>query len=294
LIDLHTHTAASDGDLSPTQLVRLAETLGLEAIAITDHDTIHGVCEWFESGQSAQLEVVPGIEFGAEFSPGSMHVLAYYYDPRAGLLRETLDSMKRWRNERNPKIVARLRKLGSDITFDEVLECSSGDIVGRVHIATVLFQKGFVRSMQEAFDRYIGKGKPAYVQRRKLAVAEIARIIHELGGVAVLAHPKSLLLKRKPLKQLIVELHAQGLDGIEALYSDHTDEETEFFLNLAKEQKMLVTGGSDFHGKAKPHVLLGRGFNNLAIPYHYLEEIKKRCARQLPTSSVGRCRTGRE
>jgi predicted metal-dependent phosphoesterase TrpH len=274
LIDLHTHTAASDGDLSPAQLVRLAETLGLEAIAITDHDTIQSVCEWFDSGERANVEVVPGIEFGAEFSPGSMHVLAYYYDPRAGLLRETLDSMKRWRNERNPKIVARLRELGSNITFDEVL-----DIVGRVHIAKVLLQKGFVRSMQDAFDRYIGKGKPAYVQRRKLTVAVIARIVHQLGGVAVLAHPKSLLLKRKALKQLIAQLHAQGLDGIEAFYSDHTDEETQFFLNFAKQHKMLVAGGSDFHGKAKPHVALGRGNGSLDIPYRYLEEIKKRCAR---------------
>jgi predicted metal-dependent phosphoesterase TrpH len=279
LIDLHTHTTASDGDLSPAQLVRLAEALGLEAIAITDHDTIDGVREWFASGASAKPEVVPGIEFGAEFSPGSMHILAYYIDQRAPLLHETLDSMRRWRNERNPKIVARLRDRGFHVTFEDVRERASGEIVGRIHIAQVLLSKGYVRSIQEAFDRHIAKGKPAYVERRKLKPAEIVRIVHQLGGVAVLAHPNSLHLKQKPLKELISALKAQGLDGIEAFYAEHTDIETQFFLKLAKQQQLLVTGGSDFHGKAKPNVSLGRGKGNLDIPYSYLEEMRKKCAR---------------
>jgi predicted metal-dependent phosphoesterase TrpH len=165
------------------------------------------------------------------------------------------------------------------MTFDEVREHASGDIVGRVHIAQTLRERGFVRSIQEAFDRYIGKGKPAYVERQKFTLGEIARIVHGIGGVAVLAHPKTLLLKRTALKQMVAELKAQGLDGIEVFYSDHTDNLMQFFLNLAKQHKLLVTGGSDFHGKVKPDVALGRGFGNLNIAYRYLEEIQKKCGR---------------
>jgi predicted metal-dependent phosphoesterase TrpH len=191
-VDLHLHTTASDGVMTPSEIVRYAKSKGLQAIAITDHDTIEGLEEGLLEGEKIGFEVVPGVEISAEHSPGSMHLLGYFLDIHHPLLKGKLDYLQKARAERNPKIIENLNRLGVRISYEEVVKASGGGQVGRPHFAQVLIEKGYVRSFQEAFDRFLKKGAPAYVDKVRFKPEQAISFIKESGGVAVLAHPKTL------------------------------------------------------------------------------------------------------
>jgi len=276
-VDLHTHTTASDGDLSPTELVARAHAAGLTAIAVTDHDTTAGLHEALEAGKRIGLEVVPGIELSAEVGRGQCHLLGFLIDPDNEPLLSRLRYVVDMRNNRNSHIIDRLRnELGFDITLDEVEVIAGGDIVARPHFARVMVNKGYVSSMQEAFDIFLGKGGRAYVERVRLSPPEAIALIHGAGGVAVLAHPNNLQRGETETEVEIERLVSCGLDGIEARYNRHTPEDTARYLALAARLGILTSGGSDYHGESvKPGVVLGQVEGELPAPVFVLDRLKE-------------------
>jgi predicted metal-dependent phosphoesterase TrpH len=274
-IDLHLHTTASDGVMTPSEIVNYAKNKGLQAIAITDHDTIEGLKEGLLEGERVGLEVIPGIEISAEHSPGSMHLLGFFIDIQHPALKERLEYLQRARAERNPRMAEKLNKLGIDITFDEVLKASGGGQVGRPHFAQVLIEKGYVRSFQEAFDRFLKKGAPAYVEKMRFSPEESIHFINEANGVAVLAHPNTLQLNGySELENLILRLVKKGLRGIEAYYPEHSALEVAQYKTLAERHGLLVTGGTDYHGIEKNGLDIGVGRGEMRLPYSIVENLK--------------------
>jgi predicted metal-dependent phosphoesterase TrpH len=272
-IDLHAHTSASDGSMSPAELVRHAKEIGLTAVAITDHDTINGVEEALEEGKRIGIEVVAGLEIGVDFVP-EMHLLAYFFNDNYNSINPTLQKLRQKRNERNPKIISKLNEMGFKLTLDEVKVYANGKILGRPHIAKAMVDKGYVKSANEAFNKYLARGCPAYFKKDKLSPEEGIAEILAVGGIPVLAHPIYLKRERKELLILLKSLAKAGLKGLEVYYADNTEEETEMMYELAKECGLLVTGGSDFHGTYRPDVKLGSGRGNLKLPYKLLEDLK--------------------
>jgi len=274
-IDLHLHTTASDGVMTPSEIVNYAKNKGLQAIAITDHDTIEGLKEGISEGERIGLEVIPGIEISAEHSPGSMHLLGFLIDVNHPILKERLEYLQRARAERNPRMAEKLNKLGINITFDEVLKVSGGGQVGRPHFAQVLIEKGYVRSFQEAFDRFLKKGAPAYVEKMRFSAEESIHFINEANGVAVLAHPNTLQLNGySELENLILRLVKKGLRGIEAYYPEHSALEVAQYMTLAERHGLLVTGGTDYHGIEKNGLDIGVGRGEMRLPYSIVENLK--------------------
>jgi hypothetical protein len=274
-VDLHLHTTASDGVLSPSGVVRYAKAKGLQAIAITDHDTIEGCEEGLSEGERIGFEVIPGIEISAEYSPGSMHILGFFLDIHHPLLNERLEYLQKARGERNPKMVARLNQLGIEVTYEEVLKASGGGQVGRPHFANVLLEKKVVRSFQEAFDRFLKKGAPAYVDKFRFTSKEALHFINEAGGVAVLAHPNTLGVNGySELEKLIVRLADEGLKGIEVYYPEHSAVEVAQYKTLADRYSLVSTGGTDYHGIEKNELDIGVGRGEMKLPYSIVEKIK--------------------
>jgi predicted metal-dependent phosphoesterase TrpH len=274
-VDLHLHTTASDGVLSPSEIVRYAKARGLQAIAITDHDTIEGCEEGLSEGERVGFEVIPGIEISAEHSPGSMHILGFFLDIYHPVLNERLEYLQKARAERNPKIVEKLNRLGINITFEEVLRASGGGQVGRPHFANVLLEKKYVRSFQEAFDRFLKKGAPAYVDKIRFTSKEAVHFINEARGVAVLAHPNTLGVNGYPaLEKLILQLVEEGLKGIEVYYPEHSASEVAQYKTLADRYGLLSTGGTDYHGIEKNELEIGVGRGEMKLPYSIVEDIK--------------------
>lgn len=266
-IDLHTHSTRSDGTFTPAALVREARAAGLTHMALTDHDTVEGVPEAREEARRQGIAFLSGLEISAEYQPGTMHILGYGFDETSAALLERLTSVQRWRDERNPKIVEKLNHLGVVLTLPEVEAVSGGGLVGRPHFAKVLMDKGYVKTRQEAFDRYLAKGGPAYVDKARLSPEESIALIRAAGGVAVLAHPLQLQAADEEALQAVVQtLVKAGLQGLECHYRNHTPEDTRRFLALAKSNGLLVTGGSDFHGTNRPGIRLGVGEGGLDVP----------------------------
>lgn len=274
-IDLHLHTTASDGVKTPSEMVRYAKAKGLQAISITDHDTIEGLEEGLAEGERLGFEVIPGIEISAEHSPGSMHLLGYFIDIHHPTLNEKLKYLQRAREERNPKMVEKLNRLGVKITYEEVVKASGGGQVGRPHFAQVLIEKGYVRNFQEAFDRYLKKGASAYVDKLRLTPAEAIHLISEARGVPVLGHPNTLGLNgAKGLESLIGDLLKDGLKGIEVYYPEHSSTEVAQYKTLAERNGLIMTGGTDYHGIEKESLDVGVGRGDMKIPYSMVEALK--------------------
>ncbi len=272
-IDLHVHTTASDGSMTPTQLVQYAAKKKLSAIAITDHDTINGVEEAIMAGEKYNVEVMPGIEISVDYQY-ELHILGYNIDYKSQSLNDTLEKLKIFRQQRNPKMVKRLKTLGLDISMEDVEEIAKGDIIARPHIAAVMVKKGYVGSIEEAFHKYLADGKAAYVKRQRLTPQEGIALIKKAGGIAVLAHPIYLEQNGIDLELLLMTLKRVGLDGIEGYYPDYSDDMHQHYIALAKKHHLLVTGGSDFHGDFRKNIELGRGQDGGRIPYHLIEKIK--------------------
>ncbi len=276
MIDLHTHSTASDGTYSPKDLVSLAVDIGLKALALTDHDTVEGLAEAARAAEELGLPFVPGVEISVRFEgAGHCHILGYFVDPASESLKKTLSLLQEARAERNRRMVEKLQALGVEITLAELEEKAGGGEVGRPHLAALLVEKGVVRTVEEAFEKFLKKGAPAYVPKARLSPEEAFSAIQAAGGLAVLAHPVHLKLSPSELADYVARLKDMGLAGLEAYYTDHSPEFTSFCLDLARRFDLVPTGGSDFHGHNKPDIKLGRGFGNLRVPeecYHRLLE----------------------
>ncbi len=296
-IDLHSHSTASDGRLSPQELVDRALSQGLRALALTDHDTVGGIKPFMEAAASGGLEAVPGVEVSASYAKGTMHILGLLVDIENEPFKAFLKKLADGRNIRNPKIIKKMNELGMDITMEEVekeagLESGGGGggaidkSIGRPHMASVLIRKGYAKDKQEVFDKYLAKGMPCYVSRFVASPEESIAQIHEAGGLAILAHPPYLKADNdQDMENIVGGLKEQGLDGIEVFYSTHTREQTALCARLAEKFDLVPSGGSDFHGEPPINdstgaVTLGTGINeNLNIPYSVLERIKSRAGK---------------
>jgi predicted metal-dependent phosphoesterase TrpH len=276
LVDLHIHTSVSDGSYSPKEIVDLAKEQGLKAIAITDHDTVGGNKEAVEAGTDRDLEVIPGVEISVEWNKRPIHILGYYIDWENEKLASQLKDLIAFREERNPQIVKKLNLLGLKITYDEVKSVAGEGTVGRPHFAQVLVEKGYVKNEDQAFNKYLKSGASAYVGKKRLSPHEGIHLIKDAGGISVLAHPFTTDgLIDGELEQFIRHFKEWGIEGIEALYPLHTARQTLQLQDLAKKHELLVTGGTDFHGKQKPQLRLGIGFGNMRVPYQAVIEMKK-------------------
>jgi 3',5'-nucleoside bisphosphate phosphatase len=278
-IDLHIHSTASDGTLSPAEIISLALRLGLGAISITDHDSIAGCREALLNGIPEEIGFLTGIEISAEPPPsypgaGSIHILGYGIRLDDPDLNRALESLQNARTDRNPQIIERLNQLGISIRLEEVEREASGGQPGRPHIASVLIKKGVVKTMDEAFDRYLGNGKPAYIDKFRIDTSQAIGLINTAGGIPVLAHPCLLELEKdQQLVDLLDELMEMGLKGVEVYFSDHTPEQTLSYAKLAKRYHLLMTGGTDFHGDIQPAIQMGIGKGNLHVPYELYEAL---------------------
>jgi len=273
-IDLHAHTTASDGTLSPAELVRLAADSGLEAVAVTDHDTVGGLEEALATGREIGMEVIPGCELSVEYpGPGFMHILGLYVPTRPERLMAGMRELNDLRARRNERIVQKLQDLGLDVTYEAVLALAGGT-VGRPHIARAIIDAGGAASVQQAFDQYLGENGKAYVPKDKFSPQKAIGLLRDEGATVVLAHPYSIHKEGNALEREIRQLADWGLEGLECLYSLHSPGQTKAYQDLARRLGLLVTGGSDFHGAPKPDIRLGVGRGDLSVPYSVLEALK--------------------
>ncbi|MBV8951842.1 MAG: PHP domain-containing protein [Actinobacteria bacterium] len=277
MIDLHTHSTVSDGTDSPRELVALAAAVPLTALAVTDHDTLEHVEEATAAGVEHGVRVVPACELSCTVPPGvgAMHLLVYFPN-LAGPLSPRLRDLQHARSTRNELIVARLRHAGIDVTLDEVLAEAGAGVVGRPHIAAVLVRKGVAASIDEAFERWLSKGRPAYVERTRLGPEEAIDLAHRSAAVTSLAHPGTLELSADGLEQFVERLAATGLDGVECDYARYSSDEREALRALAGRHGLVATGGSDYHGHNKPGLAVGVGYGDLTVPDDALAALESR------------------
>ena len=286
-IDLHTHTTASDGSFSPAALVGKAHETGLAALAVTDHDTIGGLAEAADAAREAGMDFLPGVELSVEDKDGRFHLLGYGFNPEFPELAETLAALRRSRAARTAQMAEKMAALGLPVILDDVRDAAKkhgeeAEVIARPHFAQALINKGVVSSVQEAFDKYLASGKPLYQAKEVLTPADAIALLHRAGGVAVMAHPVLVPLSAPALAARVAALHGEaGMDGIEALYSQHSPADTERFLEIARRHALLVTGGSDFHGTPKPHVPLGIVYDGRPAPMSLLTTLRSALREQL-------------
>lgn len=251
--DLHVHTIFSDGMFLPEEAVKTAVGLGLKAIAITDHDCIEGITPAMEAAKNTDLEIIPGIEISAYVEDTEIHLLGYFLDWQEPSLVERLNRMKENRRKRMMKMIQRLQEQGLDISEQDVFEIDLRGTVGRLHLAHVMMEKGFISSTKEAFGKYIGGGKPCFVQHKRLDCTEAINMVIKAGGVPVLAHPGV-----SGVDKYIPVLVEAGIKGLEVYHTDHSSADNDRYLKLTEKYSLLVTGGSDCHGMKKGSILMGR------------------------------------
>ena len=278
-IDLHIHSTASDGSLTPSEILQQAQKLNLAAIAITDHDSLEGSKAAIGIGIPSSIHFLTGVEISAAYpsffpGSGSLHILGYSIRLNDTVLNQTLDKLQRARKNRNPEILKRLNKLGLPLSLEEVREEVGQGQLGRPHIARAMVNKGYVQSIDEAFDSFLGTDKPAYVDKYRIQCAEAIALIRGAGGIPVLAHPGLLnAAGEQDLNHLIVNLIKIGIQGIEVYYPEHTHQQINYYTDLAERHNLLITGGTDFHGTIMPKIKMGSGKGNLFIPYELYEKL---------------------
>ena len=256
MVDLHTHSTASDGQYAPAELVKLAHGRGIRLLALTDHDSLDGLNEALAAGEALGLPVLRGVELGAK-EYRNLHILGYGFSVAAPGLRELCAWMKQGRDERKYRIIDYLREKGLELTLEEVEEIAGGAIIARPHFAQAMVRRGYVQSNREAFDRYLDTADYARIERVKPDARTCVEAIHAAGGRVSLAHPYQVGLEDAELDALVGRLAGYGLDAIECFYPKHTAAQRAFYLRLAEKHRLRVTGGSDFHGeKVKPDVPL--------------------------------------
>lgn len=266
MIDLHIHSNFSDGSCTPEELVDLCVAAGVSAAALTDHDTAAGVPRFLAAAEARGIRAVSGLELSVEVPGLTVHILAYGVDVDDADLSAALEKVRDGRRRRNASILARLSKLGCYVSPGEVAaQAGDGEVVGRLNIAQALVRKGYARSTEDAFNRLLGKGKPAYEERFRLEPAEAIRLVRGAGGLPVLAHPSQCGMGVKQLHDFVEGLASEGLAGIEVFYPGHSDGQREQYLELARKFGLLATGGTDFHGGMKPGREIGIGFGSLKV-----------------------------
>ncbi|MDR0410892.1 MAG: PHP domain-containing protein [Treponema sp.] len=265
LVDLHTHSSASDGSLSPSQLIDEAVHRELSAIALTDHDTIDGLAEASLASQRRGIHFIPGIEISLTWEPGEFHLLGLGLQDIDHGFRQAAEDLGQMRERRNREITTRLCKMGIHTEYEEIMALAGGRSVGRPHFAEFLIQKKIVRNMEQAFDRYLGKGRPLYVPKEGLSFQTAVSLIRDAGGITVLAHPLSLYVAWGKLPAIIGSLKKQGLDGLEAWHPSARTVECKRLEALADSLGLIITAGSDFHGKVRKERKLGRTAGGLPI-----------------------------
>ena len=270
-VDMHTHSTASDGTLSPSELVRYGERKGLYAICLSDHDTVSGIAEALSESQSCNLLVIPSIELSAGYLGADVHLLGIGIDPKHPGFLEQLQMLQESRDHRNRVMIQKMRNCGFPITEELIQSRYPGAQITRAHLARYLVEEGYTATKEDAFARYLKKGCPCYIPREMISPASALQIIRHAGGKAVLAHPNLYRhLDREQLEALIKALTEQGLFGIETIYSTNTPGEEAYTRQLAEKYRLHITGGSDFHGANKPDIDLGVGRGNLRIPRELL------------------------
>ena len=262
--DLHVHTTASDGTLTPSQLVRRAADNGVDVLAIADHDSVEGLAEGAQAARAAGITLIPAVELSAVADGRDIHILAYFVDPTSPLLAEQLVRLRRARSARAEAMVASLQEAGYDIALDDVLALSNGGAVGRSHVARALVDAGHADSVGNAFEKFIGRDRPFYIAKQSASPAEVIEGIRALGSIPVLAHPGVT-----GADELIGGMIEAGLLGIEAYHADHDAEQIARYAALAAHYDLLVTGGTDFHGPAAPNPDVGA----VAVPQSAVEAL---------------------
>lgn len=280
-VDLHCHSTASDGTLPPAEVVRLAQRNGLSALALTDHDTIGGIAEAAAEAAKLNIDFLPAIEISCEYGPpGTMHLLGYGVDPDSAILHDLTRRLIAARDDRNPRIIRRLNELGVSITMTELEEQANGAVVGRPHIAAILHRKGYVNSIKQAFDKYLGQGGSAYFDKERIPPREAFDLVHQSGGLPVLAHPVQLRTENDAqLQRVVKDCKDLGLAGLEVIHSDHDAALVEKYTALADRFGLLKTGGSDFHGGNKKDIDLGTA-NGRRIPREFFDKLASACREQ--------------
>lgn len=282
IIDLHTHSTASDGSLTPSELAELAKEKGLSAVALTDHDTVNGVDEFLSACKKNGTEGIAGVEVSAKFRT-EMHILGLFVNYENEDFIKQLEFLRNARYIRNKELIENLQNGGFDISEDDIFAQKPGaDLTntGRAHVARVLTDKGYVPSVQAAFDMYLSKGKPYYVPRKTYPPRETIELIKAAGGVAVLAHPVFITRDETELEKILSELKGYGLDGVETYYSGYDEKFTGLCEELSERLGLLRTGGSDFHGSNKPEIELGKVYGG-HVSYDLYEKLKEKRSESL-------------
>ena len=274
MIDLHTHSTFSDGTYSPQELINLAYKNNIKAIAITDHDTIDGISYAIPEAEKFNIELINGIEISADYKGIEIHILGYFLDIKNTKLLNLLKVLEKTRNKRNQDLINKLNEIGVNISLDYVKSLSPLGLVTRAHFGKAIAEKGYTKNIKEAFNIYLGKGKPAYIKRTLIPYDQAIKIILESNGIPVLAHPMIYKLSNNDLDIAIRELKHAGLKGIECYYPSNTLKQTNTLLSMCKKYNMKITGGSDFHGDNRPDVSLGNIFLGKQIDYKILEDLK--------------------
>lgn len=253
-VDLHIHSTASDGRLSPQEIVYRAVELGITIIAIADHDTVDGIAPALAAAKVfPELKVIPAIEISTDVPGDEVHVLGYFIDYTNPHFISRLESMRRSRVERAQKMVAKLKGLGVNIEWERVQHFAGGSTIGRPHIAQAMLEKGYIGSISEAFAKYIGRNGPAYVEREKMTPAEAVKLLLDVNGLPVLAHPLTI----RETEAMIMEMRAAGMVGIEVYYKDYGEEQRNSLRQLAQKHHLIATGGSDYHGLEDNEIMIG-------------------------------------
>lgn len=270
IVDLHVHSNRSDGSMTPSELVDLAVEKGLSAFALTDHDTVDGISEALERAgewakKGVQIEVIPGIEFSTEYMGKDIHIVGIDIDYEADFFKKYLTNFVNARIERNIKMCKNLQDAGIDITFEKLMEEYPGSVITRAHYARFLHEHGYTSSMKEAFERYVGDHTKYFVPREKVTPAQAVELVLRAGGIPILAHPVIYGLGKTALDTLVSELKSVGLIGIEAVYSTYSPSDERDIKVLALKYDLAISGGSDFHGKAKPDIDLAVGRGKLFV-----------------------------
>lgn len=264
--DLHLHTIYSDGEYTPDSIVKKALSENFRAIAVTDHDTVEGVIPVLKTAGKT-IEIIPGIELSSETSPSEeLHIVGLFIDYNDPNLLKILKNLSLGRKNRMDDMLKKLAEMGMPITMEEIEKFKTKDIIGRLHLAQTMQMKGYVKNTAEAFNKFIGDGKPAYANRKRLSSKKAISLIKEVGGIPILAHPH-LLRDESVIPQLIEE----GIEGIETYYVDHGKNPSSKFVEIAKKYNLLISGGSDCHGIAKCKTFLGK----VKVPYQAIEEMKR-------------------
>ena len=273
-IDLHTHSTASDGSFTPTQVIEAAVRACLKAVALTDHDTIAGIPEAMAAAEKYDIEFIPGIELSAFYLNQEVHIVGLFLNINDEQFIQRLESFREIRDQRNTAMIQKMTDAGIDISIEKIREIDGDAVITRANFARYLLHIGYISSIDEAFDKYLSPGKPFFVPKTGVTPEDAIRAICDNGGIAILAHPLSYKFSSSQLDTCIKLLKSYGLKGIETRYSTFSAADERDMKRLADRHGLLYSGGSDFHGNVKPHISIGKGVGKLLVPYDFLKRLK--------------------